>query len=57
MMKFLKNIAINTVLAWFGCIIVAACYYSGDQDRLVQNVSLQFWITMLALTIKDFVRK
>ena len=56
-MKTLKNIALNTVLAWFGCIIVAACYYSGEQDRLVQNVSLQFWITMLALTIKDFVRK
>lgn len=56
-MKTLKNIAINIVLSWFGCIIVAACYYSGEQDRLVQNVSLQFWITMLALTIKDFVRK
>lgn len=56
MMKFLKNTAINIVLSWFGCIVVAAAYYSGDHDRLVQNISLQFFISVLVLTIKDVAR-
>jgi len=56
MMKFLKNTAINIVLSWFGCIVVAAAYYSGDNDRLVQNISLQFLISVLVLTIKDVAR-